>query len=202
MWQQFMAAVCFLSALTATVSQQWIPLTGKVKETSERTVNGKIAEVKVREGDFYRASDGSTLEQWKEGGPTALNDNTHLLSYQLDYNKKTAIAKPMPQAMGKIDVEATRRKALGHSTVNGFACTFVPLYFVRSPGSRTLAGTACVSEEYATDLRTEMTVSVGNTTDHVVWELNLTKTNQEPDRKLFEVPKDFTVLGPGDPPTH
>ena len=54
------------------VYAQFVPLQAKVRETHETLSNGKVVETELKEGSFYRASDGSTLTQWQtvNGGRT------------------------------------------------------------------------------------------------------------------------------------
>ena len=47
----------------ANLRAQWVPVSAKMKQTVETMENGKVVKVEHKEGNFYRTSDGSTLDR-------------------------------------------------------------------------------------------------------------------------------------------
>jgi hypothetical protein len=195
---------CLAVAIPLAVSSlyaQSMPLTAKVRSTNEVIVNGKVVDTHVREGLFYRASDGSELRRpvsldgkpvQGEGARASLFDKPHATNYAIDYEKGEAFHAGPPPSFSPArlpTLESAVPPPSGQSSVEGYPCTLRPVYLVR-PQGRILIGSNCVSEEYGLVLRTDVTtpsaITVGKAA-HQTTELYDIHIGVEPDPKLFDL---------------
>lgn len=168
--------------------------------TEDVIANGKVIASHIRDGIYYRASDGSIFNQFKtlDGNPTVgqqawapLRDSNGV-NYQLDYVQHRAYyVAPRPQFTPPSRTNAQKTQ----SSVEGIPCTIQPVYLV-SGGSQTLIGHACLSEKYELSLKMEFTMplKVGQSV-HEVTELYNIQLGQEPDPRLFDL-HNFTIYRP------
>lgn len=197
--------VVVLVMTSASVSSaQWIPATARITETVETIENGKITKVERREGYFYRNSEGSTLKYWERlngnelpGAEGWLEDNKNLLSYSIRMTTKEAIQqsdktreKPLSPAIYRF----ASASSLGDDFIAGIRCRRRPVVVIWPDGRRERVGENCISLEYALELRGENRVTQHGVTRHTIMELHDVQLGVEPDSKLFDVERTYTVF--------
>ncbi len=198
-----MLAVALTLLAGNDVYAQFVPLEAKIRETHETLSSGKVVKSEVKEGSFYRASDGSTLTQWQtvngeKSSAANLFDNKGQATYQIDYQQRRALklgnGADGPMKPGGYQ---TITKDIGTSSVEGVACRLLPVKMT-NPATHALAdiGKSCVSPEYDLLLWWDVTTgSGGNGTFHSKWEIYDLKLGAEPDPKLFST-TGMTIIGP------
>ena len=86
---------------------QFLPVVAKMRLTKEHLVDGKVVDRLTKEGNYYRSSDGSILEQWirvngdEKLGELAVGnlwDNKNVVSYGLDFKNRIAYLHAPPEA--------------------------------------------------------------------------------------------------------
>lgn len=178
-----------------------MPLVARFRSTGEIMVNGKVVETHVKEGFFYRASNGSELRQSMtlDGKPLKgamarahLFDKAHGTNYLVDYDGKEAFQESVPSFSALIPATPPRsatKVPSGESSVEGYTCTLHPIYAVK-PAGTSLIGTNCVSEQYDVILKTDVTrpsALVKGKAAHQITELYNIQMGVEPDPKLFDL---------------
>ena len=181
--------LCLISlALSCAAFAETVPVIAKITMTNQ-VVMGKsqrAVPVSITEGMLYRASDGSTLRQFKDRGELA----TPHKFYELDYYGQRILELPHPQG-----VENYRgMKSLGEDTVAGIRCKLIA---VEAQGPTDVSpkqvGTACVSEEYGLMLRQDTSYPrKDGTVAHSIMELSNVQLHTEPDASVFALPAGFS----------
>lgn len=166
---------------------------------------GKLIKQEVKEGNYYRSSDGSYIYHWTRlnGNQSILRsslwDNKTATSYTLDYanRRATFASKGTPLSP---DMSAENRAAVEarpEEMVNGVLCRVEPAKF-GPMGKATGGGQGWYSLE--NDLLVKNDVSYpsydGKGVVHVVYELYDIHLGQEPDAEMFDLQKNFQVLTP------
>jgi len=191
----------------ANLRAQWVPVSAKMKQTVETMENGKVVKVEHKEGNFYRTSDGSTLRYWtqidgdeKLGGSGELSDNKNLFHYSINFKTKQAFqVGPRDQMPVTPDSELTSRSRLGDDFVEGIRCRRCAVFIGWPDGRREPSGEICESIEYVLTLREDRHATQNGVTRHSVMEMYDIKLGVEPDRKLFDIEKNYTVFRPDKP---
>lgn len=185
---------------------QFMPLEARIRETNHTLQGGKIVKSEIREGVYYRSSDGSTLTKWltvngEKTSAAELFDNSDQASYQIDYSQGRAFKLESPSAT-HVPVRPggwrSISKDVGSDSVEGLRCRILPVK-VSSGGTISDAGKSCVSQEYGLILWSELTThGQGNNVLQSRTEMYGFKLGTEPDRKLFDI-SGFTIFK-GQPP--
>jgi hypothetical protein len=193
----------FLMACGSAVVAQEVPLIAKVREKSTVTVEGKV-EREVKEGHFYRSSNGSTLYIWldvkgKTMKPTfgQLIDNSNLALYNLDYGRMEAVEKHKLPKPAVIASKAVKDFGLGEDVIEGVACKNVPIYGV-SGNRKELTGVACTIEP-GIALRSKSKFEHMGHIYEEESEMYDIRIGEEPDPELFKIEKKFKVFKPSLP---
>lgn len=200
MTQLIFRAIGLAVLLSGTVYAQWMPITGKIRQTREITgAKGELLEKKItRAGSYYRSSNGSTLRQWTEigGTPTKnvtaeLVDNRSGATYLLQYLEKRATVKFQGEPLSPDMYSSQQLKSIGQDVVAGVNCSIVP---AKEANSGRDVGRFCIAPEYGLALRVE---SFGKRADgstvRVITELYDLQLGSEPDPKLFDLSQ-FSVV--------
>lgn len=206
----FLAAFALLTCGSA--SSQWVPVQGKIRETREVFLNGQKVETHVREGLFYRSSNGSTLTHWTQtDGDTqrstgTLADNSTMVNYQLDFTNRIAIERRSvlpPGVNGPLlPTAAPASEKAPEIFLGGVRCRTMPANFrtkadadAGKPFVR--AGEVCWSNEYSLLVREDLRLRrSGEREERFVFEVFDIEPNVEPDPKLFDLrARGFTVYG-------
>ena len=206
----------FLGALllsTAPCYAQFMPVVAKTREVEETSKDGKLLETHVREGVYYRSSDGSVLEYWTaiDGSPEKAKlsmggntffDNTNGSSYTLDLQNHRAKLEDSGHPMQADSIRnRSDGKAYPEEWVSGVRCKVHPLKMrinIKGPGELFPAGQICVSPDYGLFLKREMTYpSADGGTEHVVWTIQNVEMGKEPDGKLFAEVRSMAAAQPG-----
>jgi hypothetical protein len=178
---------------------QFMPVVAKTKEVEEISKDGKVVETHVREGIYYRSSDGSVLEYWTSidgsqdkaklsmGGNTFF-DNRDGSLYALDlYNHKTHVESTGRPTKQDIMRQSGDGKPRPEEWVSGIKCELSPLQMRITGGKLFPAGQICAAPDYGLLLKREMTYpSADGHTEHVVWTMQDVEIGKEPDSKLFD----------------
>jgi hypothetical protein len=193
---------------------QTIPVTAKVRETRQVSMQGMNIETRVQEGHYYRSSSGVTLEEWTSvtingrvaKGTGFLTDPNSKKNFHLDFGSSIAREEPLnpgsppdsdPEVATKI--AAARPASVVQRTIEGIPCTVNPMYILDPPSKElTLVGEACHSESYKLTLSysTKRTSQDGKTTV-IQYELFAIQLNREPDPAVFNLrERGFTIYGP------
>jgi len=125
------ASVLLSVGVATRPAPQWVPVTARIRQTTEDIKDGKVVERDVKEGFYYRSQDGSTLTKWvslngEEQSVGDLFDNTTARSYKLYYSKGNAT----PDDHGTIKFQPLspgiykpqEQYAIGHDSVSGISC--------------------------------------------------------------------------------
>ena len=187
---------------------QFTPVTAKIRITDETIRNGKVIKTKMREGNYYRSSDGSFIRQWTKidgdekaapFSPGQLFDNRTATNYQLDFANHRAYEREKggePMVAHPPNYEAAKK--LRHDSVQGIPCILNPVKFYhRDTNTYEDIGTNWRSLEYNLNLRLDLTRKLDNGDSvHEITELFEIHIGTEPDPKLFDLQKNFTVYRP------
>jgi len=191
---------------------QFLPVVAKRRLTKEHLVDGKVVDRVTKEGNYYRSSDGSILEQWTrvngdeklgELAAGSLWDNKNVVSYQLDFKNRIAYLHAPPQGTKPVrpDVSGARAAgALGEEFLEGISCRVFPVRIAPRDRPAFYAGQVCRSVKYDLELKQELSYpnSAGKIV-HTVFQLYDIQLGREPDPKLFDVRGSFTVYAPESP---
>lgn len=185
---------------------QFVPLTAKVRDTNQTIVSGKITKSVIREGVYYRTSDGSTLSQWTtvNGSPASaelawgsLWDNKTGTAYRLDLKNRRAYVEPEGGEPATADSRLDEPKNPTYGSVSGIRCTIFPARMRQPDGTLTPAGQTCLSTEYHLLLKQDLTYKRANdATMHKLYEMYDVQLGAEPDQSLFDISKLFTIYRP------
>jgi hypothetical protein len=201
----------FVLCGSGTIHAQYVPVVAKIKQVREITRPGQPSETHTREGNFYRRSDGSTLEEWTvvdgdtSRGVGELTDNQANITYQLNLVGRTAIQRreTLPSGVTSLAGPPQLPEKQGLSSpiiVGGIACVVLP---VKSSPSLALnvTGQVCVSRQHNLTVRRDITSTAqGGRTDHTTYEMSDVRLYMEPDSKLFDLrARGFTVLTAQEP---
>lgn len=200
---RFVVSLAVLIPLAASdLHAQTVPVTAKWRDTAQVIINGKVTETHVREGVFYRTSDGRELRRsvsfdgkplYGQAARAVLFDSVHKTNYVIDYKKGEAfeprmLSSPFDSSHLK-DLPSTVPFPSGESSVEGYPCTLHPDYLV-IPAGRLLIGSNCRSKEYDLVLKRDVTrpsqKSLGEAV-HEVTEFYDIQIGVEPDPKLFDL---------------
>lgn len=192
-------------ALTAISAEaQYVPVVASVRQTTEITLGDKIIKTEVKEGNYYRSSDGSYIYQWthlngtKSSSRSTFWDNKAATSYTLDYANHRAIFQSKGTSLSPMSSQDRAAiEVLPEAVVNGVLCRVEPIK-VGPPGKQTGGGKGWYSLE--NDLLIKHAITYpgydGKTMVHDTYELYDIHLGQEPDAKLFDIEKNFQVLVP------
>jgi hypothetical protein len=181
----------------------WTPVTAKVRETYEVIdKTGRTISKEVKEGNFYRNSEGSTLEFWltvdgdeTRGGSGELSDNHKLIDYSL--NMKTKIAIKMPAQEGEVPIKpdflaGAKTSKLGQESIEGIVCHHTAVNLTNPQGRSQPIGSACQAADYGLTLKMDIrVVSPDGSTHHTLRELHEIRLGETPDAKLFQLSPEF-----------
>jgi hypothetical protein len=195
------AVAIFCSFAVGAIHAQSMPLVAKFRSTGQIIVDGKVVETHVREGFFYRSSNGSEVRRPMtfDGKPlkggmarASLFDAAHGVNYRVDYDAKEAFRDSTPPLLGLIPPtppHSATKPPSGESSVDGYPCSIRPVYAVK-PSGTSLIGSNCVSEEYGVILKTDVTRPsdlVKGKAAHEITELYDIQIGVDPDPKLFDL---------------
>ena len=193
-----MCAVAGSLLFGASCYAQFMPLVAKTKEVEQISKDGKIVETHVREGVYYRSSDGSVLEHWttidgstdkaklSRGGNTFF-DNTNGSVYSLDLANHKAALESTGKRTRPDNMQAGNAKPLSEEWIGGIRCQVFPLQMRVMGGKLFQAGQVCTAPDYGLLVKRDMTYpSDDGRTEHVVWTMQDIEIGKEPDRKLFD----------------
>jgi hypothetical protein len=196
----------------AAVHAQWIPITAKIKQTREVFVNGQKTETHVREGTYYRSSNGATLEEWtkidgsesKAAGYMTMQADG--ITYELNMLTRRAIERrfsvPNGVDLRKPPTPPARPSQLRQVTVGGVRCTVIPARMQPGFGQPSgPAGEICISDELSLMVRSLQTHDHSSTrTIRVLYEMDEIQSHKEPDPRLFDLRgRGFTIYTASEP---
>jgi hypothetical protein len=201
--QKFIGLLGVMILLSAGSAQaQFMPIQAKIRDTHQVIVSGKVIKSEVKEGNYYRSSDGSILVQWLtlNGERTwdgSLEDNKELNSYHLDYKQHNAFEDGShPPVAVKPGGFASIDRDIGTDSVENFRCRILPakLGGVGFP-TPVLIGKSCVSPEYDLRLWTDVTVpEADGKAERTRTELYGITIGVEPDSSLFDIKSHFKIF--------
>lgn len=206
-----LSALLGLAALLGAtdLDAQFVPVIAKMRFSKEDIVEGKVVDRMTKEGNYYRASDGSVLKRWTsvngdenlgEIATGSLFDNKNVVSYGLNFKNRIAYLDAPPEGTKPVRpqvLEGEAAKGLGEDSVHGIACTLFPVRIAPRDRAAFSAGRACTSVKYDLELRQDLTYpSSSGRTIHTIFELYEVQLGMEPDPKLFDVRANFTVYVP------
>lgn len=184
---------------------QYVPVVASVRQTTEIRQAGKVIKQEVKQGNYFRSSDGSYIYQW-----TLLNGNKSLLrsslwdnktatSYTLDYAGRRAIfaSKGSPLSPDMSPENRSAAEARPEEVVNGVPCRVEPVKF--GPLGKPIgSGKGWYSVENDLLVKNDVTYPTygGKGVVHDTYELYDIHLGQEPDPNLFDLEKNFQVLAP------
>lgn len=183
---------------------QFVPVVAKVRQTTAITRSGKL-ETTLKEGIYYRTSDGSVLQRWttingkatEEAG--SLWNNVTGISYNLDFANRRAIfrAKGAPRSPELSPKNLVATQARPEISVSGVTCRLEPAKFAEA-GKVVGGGQGCFSPENDLLVKNDITYRTlnGAMLVHIVNQLYDIQLGQEPDPNLFDIKKNFQVLMP------
>lgn len=186
--------------------EPWIPVVAKIRETYEvQDKNGRQISREVKEGNFYRNTEGSTLYYWltvdgdtTRGGSGKLSDNRKPVEYSI--NTKTKVAVLLPQKAGEQPLKpdflaGARTSKLGQESIEGIVCFFTRITLTTPDGQSRQIGTACQSPDYGLTLQFKTRVVSPDGSSHlIVRELHDIRLGQIPDPQLFQLAPVFQIL--------
>jgi len=193
------SCILFLAAVGAFCQE--VPLSATIHEQTDQIVDGKVVKTLIRDMNFYRSSDGSTLMvpvgQGMIGGAVLWNNKTGV-AYKLDLKGRIAYEDPHSSHVPN----APSRQAYQNfpdDSVEGIPCKIVPLYVQQTAdyaGSSQTPGKTCFSAALGLELRSDVIVETGvSKTEHHIRQLSNIRAGVEPDPKLFDL-SSYTVYGP------
>jgi hypothetical protein len=189
----------------STLQAQFVPLEAKVRETSTRSVDGREV-ITVKEGNYYRSSNGSVLIQWltvngEKAWQGTLEDNVEPAYYQLNYKQMQAYQQVgHPEIVVEPGMYSSITADLGTDSVDGVSCRIIPIELVL-PGQslKQGGGQLCVSSQY--DLQVwEDFIQPRKQDGHTKTELYNIRLRVEPDPSLFDIKSKFTIFAPKSSP--
>lgn len=198
--------VVLVLTCAVNIKAQYVPVVAKIRMTHEITIPGQKAETHFQEGNFYRRSDGSILEEWtvvdgdKTRGTGGLADNKNNNIYQLNLVGRTAVFQHTPAPTGAIGIAGPPQlpdpgSSVSREVVGGLSCA---LSAVKASGSLqgALTGQICLSTQFNLTLKRDITsTSKSGRTDHTVYEMSEVQLYKEPDVGLFDLrARGFTIL--------
>jgi hypothetical protein len=181
---------------------QFMPVQAKMRQTHEVIEDGKVTKTEVKEGKYFRSSDGSVLKQWlsPDGQQTwqgSLDDNKEFAYYHLDYKEHTAFRSAGRPAVAVTPGDfASITKDIGTDSVENLMCRIIPVDkgSEKSGGIQANIGKSCVSVQYDLILWTDVTTPGKNGRAHrLKTELYNVTVGVEPDPALFSVKTNFKV---------
>ena len=182
-----------------SVHAQFTPVSAKIRQTDTKKVDGKDVVI-VKEGNYYRSSDGSVLIQWltvngEKAWDGTLEDNAEPAFYHLDYKQQRAYQEASHPGHTAKPGSFSVVNDIGGDSVEGVPCRIAPVKLVppgqSSQQARQEAGRVCVSAQYDLMLWEDWNVVP---TERSRLELYGIKIGVEPDRGLFDVKSRFTVF--------
>jgi hypothetical protein len=206
---KYLSIFLLSASVTSTAFAQFTPVVSRVRQTQETLVGGKVVKSVQREALYYRQADGSYIFKWvsqiKDGeslpeSTGAFWDNKTASAYRLDYQNKRAVLEakhkvPMQPNTSAATLEVDKK--FPEELVHGIPCRVHPLSIHMPSGKDVPAGQMCISRENDLVLKKEETYSVGtDQTFHVLMEYYDTQLGVEPDPKLFDFSRSFTVFEP------
>ena len=190
----------FIVLFSPSAYGQWVPIVAKTTQTTEVFAGGQKVETHVRDGNYYRKSDGTVLEEWMtlEGGgskPIAILSNVaNKLTYKSSSVTRTTTGDPLTSTVGTTSSgpqspTPNSKNVLPQSVVAGVSCFIHPVKPKRvgqvGPGSAT--GKACISRQFSLVLSRDVTYLGSNgRTYHDVYVINQIQLNIEPNAALFD----------------
>ena len=204
---KYLSGVVLFAVMASTSVAQFTPVVSRVKQTDETLNDGKVIKSVQREAMYYRKTDGSYVFQWvsmlKDGETQqeytgAFWDNKTGTSYRLDYQNKKAFVEDkgkLPIQPSSSNADATE-KGYPQDSVHGITCRVHPVKMHTQSGDIS-AGQVCVSNEHHLLLRQELAYPTGNNqSTHTLIEFYDVQLGAEPDPKVFEVSRSFTIFEP------
>lgn len=203
---RFIPTVLLAVMSTAVAAEaQYVPVVASARQTTEITQAGNVIKHEVKEGNYYRSSDGSYIYHWTRlnGNPSVLRsslwDNKTATSYTLDYANRRATFESKGTPLSP-DMNAENRAAVEarpEEVVNGVLCRVEPVKF-GPMGKPTGSGKGCYSLENDLLIKNDVTYPTydGKGVVHDTYELYDIHLGQEPDPNLFDLQKNFQVLTP------
>ncbi len=203
-----------LTMVALSTSAQFMPVIAKMRQTAETTRQGQVVKTEIKEGEFYRSSDGSVVRRWskitvngteKDAGLSQGDfwDNRTATSYRLDYaNRRAYFASkhdtPVSPTMSPKNLKAAESQP--EEDIQGIRCRVQPAKFLpagKPLAEAVIAGCSWMSVENVLLVKDDLTYpSTNGDTIHMTFELYDIHLGSEPDRNLFDVEKNFQVLRP------
>lgn len=200
-----LVAVFWFIPNSSAAQQHWVPVVSRIRATYDVLESGDKKTVEVKEGFFYRNSNGSTLIQWtsvngdaSRGGKMELFDNTTGADYMANSNARTLqqLQSPKkPQTLSPDFLSRASENNLGQEIIEGLTCFKVSTTYISPDGTMVPAGGGCQSAEYGLTLKLEIlaTEPGGNKTHRTLTEMYSIEVGKEPDPKLFDF-SNFQIL--------
>jgi len=200
------AGAVILTALSP--NGQFTPVVAKMRQTTQVTHSDKSVKTQVKEGYYYRSSDGSVLEHWVSLNGvkndllqgSSLLDNRNGTSYVLDYRNRRAIfdakLSPISPELDPQNLKAVESQP--EEVIQGVRCRVTPAQY-QAEGKVIGGGKSWYSVENVLLVKSDVSYPLGNDdTVHATFELYDIDLGQEPDPDLFDIAKNFQVLMPQD----
>lgn len=205
---EFLGAIVLFSVFgVGSVQAQFLPVQAKIRETHEVIVSGKVAKTDVKEGKYFRSSDGSVLTQWvtlngQQTWEGSLEDNKEFAAYHLDYKQHVALRSAYHPGVAVTPGNfASITKDIGTDSVENLRCRILPVDIggEKLPTQMTI-GKSCASVEYDLILWTDITTPDRTTSGldgkrhRVRTELSSITIGTEPDPALFNIKTNFRIF--------
>jgi hypothetical protein len=199
---EFLSGIVLFSAFgVGRVQAQFLPVQANIRETHEVIVSGKVFKSDVKEGKYFRSSDGSVLTQWltlngQQAWEGSLDDNKGLAYYHLDYKQHSAFRSAERPGVAVTPGDfASITKDVGTDNVENITCRIIPVDIggEKFP-TQTNIGKSCASVQYDLILWTDVTTPGQNgKANRVKTELSNITIGTEPDPALFNIKTNFKV---------
>jgi hypothetical protein len=200
---QYLGGIVIFSVFGIGSAQaQFLPVQAKIRQTHEVIAAGKVIKTEVKEGKYFRSSDGSVLKQWlsldgQQIWDGSLDDNKEFAYYHLDYKQHAAFRNASRPAVAVAPGDfASITKDIGTDSVENITCRIIPVDMgnAKSGGIQTNIGKSCASVQYDLILWTDVTTPGKNGRAHrLKTELYNITIGAEPDPALFSVKTNFKV---------
>lgn len=190
----------------AAAQGSWIPVTANLREIyTVEDKAGRVLSVETKIGNFYRNTEGSTLEYWTSvngdtslGGSGKLNDNLNVAEYSLNTKTRIAVKNPPesnPEPLKPDYLSGARSGKLGQEAVEGIVCYYTPVTLTEPNKPSRQIGKACQAADYGLTVKFEIqVVSPDGQIHKTSRELYNIRIGETPDPKLFQLAPDFQIL--------
>lgn len=206
MRKSILLAVALGAGVCALAQSSWTPVTANLRETYiVEDKSGHILSTETKVGNFYRNTEGSTLEYWTSvngdvslGGSGKLNDNRNVVEYSLNMKTRIAVKNPPesnPEPVKPDYLSGARSSKLGQEAVEGIVCHYTPVTLTEPNKPSRQIGKACQAADYGLTVKFEIQiVSPDGQIHKTSRELYNIRIGETPDPKLFQLSPDFQIL--------